>query len=188
MISVVSTSALVVIGQCNSFDVVENHNCVSAKQNKGGNLEPFAADESRDTKTSWWDARDALEQDKGNYHFELWEPICFSCLFEYQQDVFVPHVTDRLQTVYLLHSILFFGSLICLYWLTRFIAILNVLVFKMPRMKLQVCASRSKWFLAKVLKQRFHLNGHAMEIALSSISTCIKHFFNDYGSERVSKG
>ena len=37
--SMVSTSALVVIGQCNSFDVVENHNCVSAKQNRGGNLE-----------------------------------------------------------------------------------------------------------------------------------------------------
>ena len=25
---------------------------------------PFAADESRDTKTSCWDGRDALEQDK----------------------------------------------------------------------------------------------------------------------------
>ena len=77
MISVVLASALVVIGQCNSFDVVENHNCVSAKQNRGGGEfrrrkpqmtrvvdKPFAGDESRDTKTSCWDARDALEQDK----------------------------------------------------------------------------------------------------------------------------
>lgn len=104
---------------------------------------PFAGDESRDTKTSYWDARDALEQDKRNYHFELWELICFSCLFAYM--TFLYHLTDQLQTVHLLHWILFFGSsLICLYWLTRFIAILNVLVFKMPRIKLLVCASRNK--------------------------------------------
>lgn len=32
---------------------------------------PFAGDESRDTKTSCWHARDALEQDKRNNHFEL---------------------------------------------------------------------------------------------------------------------
>ena len=152
----VSTSALVVIGQCNSFDVVENRNCVSAKQNRGGNLEGESL-----RWQGWW--KDPLQltshaiqrrhagteetllnkTSKGNYHFELWELICFSCLFAYQHDVFVQK-TDQLQTVFLLHWILFFGSLVWLYWATRFIVILNVLVFKMPRIKLQVCASRNK--------------------------------------------
>ena len=152
----VSTSALVVIGQCNSFDVVENHNCVSAKQNRGGNLEGESL-----RWEGWWinplqvmshviQRRHAGTQEtllnktnKGNYHFELWELICFCCLFAYQL-TFLYHLTDPLQTVYLLHWILFFGSLICLYWLRKFIAILNVLVFKMPRIKLQVCASKNK--------------------------------------------
>ena len=92
LISVVSTSARVMIGQCNSFDIVENHNRVSAKQNRGGNLEGESL-----RWQGWWinplqvmshviQRRHAGTQEtllnktnKGNYHFEL-----------FKHDVFVP--------------------------------------------------------------------------------------------------
>lgn len=94
VISVVSTSALVVIGQCNSFDVVENDNCVSAKQNRGGNLEGGSLRWQGWWKDPWQlmsheiQRRHAGTQEtllnktnKGNYRFELWELICFFVFF-----------------------------------------------------------------------------------------------------------